>query len=522
MRHTSIITLGLVCTSTLAAAKSADKPNVIFIMADDLGYGDLGCYGAELIKTPNIDKLAESGRRFTDAHSASAVSTASRYSMLTGQYPFRGETAPDKLGIWGPLKLNSHILIKPNTLTVAGMMQKQGYKTACIGKWHLGFGETDGTNWNEELGRGPNEVGFDYYFGLPFVSSGPPYVFVRNNRVLGLDPNDPLILKEKNEEATSTQLYRDKGANRYRGGQAAHDLYKDDQIGETMVNEATKWISENSDEPFFMYFATPHIHHPFTPNEKFKGSSQCGLYGDFIQEFDWMVGEVLKTLEKEGIADNTLVILTSDNGGMFNLAGQEAWDEGHRNNADLLGFKFDVWEGGHRVPYIASWKGRIKAGTTSDQVISNIDLFATLAEITGYELKDGEAPDSYNILEAFVGKERQKKALRDSYLMSSFKQTHQSLRMGDWIYIPAKGGGGWNSGRRGTHIFSGAPALAYTKEENSDIENGKIKANAPSAQLYNIALDPRQTTNVIAENPQKAEEMAKKLAEIHASKMTRK
>ncbi len=515
--------LSLLAATTLLSAVAADRPNVIFIMADDLGYGDTGCYGATLISTPNIDKLAEQGRRFTDAHSASAVSTASRYSMLTGEYPFRGDDGRSETGgIWGPLQRESFLLIRPNTQTVASMMQEQGYKTACFGKWHLGFGEEVGTDWNQPLGRGANEVGFDYYFGLPFVSSAPPYVLVRNNKVLGLDPNDPITRVEKGETPTSTPKYVEKSNNIYKGGQAAHDLYKDDELGELFVEEAKKWIDENKDNPFFVYFSSPHIHHPFTPNERFKGTSKCGVYGDFVQEFDWMVGELVKSLEEAGVVDNTLIILTSDNGGMFNMGGQDAWDMGHHLNGDLFGFKFDVWEGGHRVPYIASWKGHIQEGSVSDQVISNIDLFATLAAITGYELKEGEAPDSYNVLEAFTGKASQKRMVRDHFLMSSYRQTHQSLRMGDWIYIPAKGGGGWNGGKRGAHIFGGPAALQYANKENSDIVDGKFREDAPDAQLYNIAKDPWQTTNVVEDNPKRAAEMAKKLEEIHASKMTRK
>ncbi|MFI3291961.1 MAG: arylsulfatase [Rikenellaceae bacterium] len=515
--------LSLLSSLAISSVEAAEKPNVIFIMADDLGYGDTGCYGATLISTPNIDKLAEQGRRFTDAHSASAVSTPSRYSMLTGEYPFRGDDGRSETGgIWGPLKRESFCLIRPNTQTVASMMQEQGYKTACIGKWHLGFGDEEGTNWNEELGRGANEAGFDYYFGLPFVSSAPPYVLVRNNRVLGLDPNDPILPIKKGETPVSTPIYVEKSNNIYKGGQAAHDLYKDDELGELFVEDAKKWINENKDTPFFVYFASPHIHHPFTPNERFKGSSKCGVYGDFIQEFDWMVGELMKGLEDAGIADNTLIILTSDNGAMFNMGGQDAWDAGHKINGDLLGFKFDVWEGGHRVPYIASWKGHIEEGTVSDQVISNIDLFATLAAITGYKLKDGEAPDSYNVLNAFTGKASQKKMVRDHLLLSSYRQTHQSLRMGDWIYIPKQGGGGWSGGKRGAHIFGGAKAITYSGHENSDIVDGKIRDGAPSAQLYNIATDPGQTKNVVDENPKIVAKMVAKLEEIHSSQKTRK
>ncbi len=519
--NTSALTL--LGVSAMLSTHAAERPNVIFIMADDLGYGDTGCYGATLVSTPNIDKLAAQGRRFTDAHSASAVSTASRYSLLTGEYPFRGDDKrSDKGGIWGPLARESFQLIRPNTQTVASMMQEQGYKTAGFGKWHLGFGDKKGTNWNKELERGPNDVGFDYFFGLPFVSSAPPYVLFRNNKVLGLDPSDPITPIKKGETPTATPQYPNKSNNTYKGGEAAHALYKDDELGEVLVEDAKKWIGENKDNPFFIYFASPHIHHPFTPNKRFQGTSKCGVYGDFIHEFDWMVGELIKSLEEAGVADNTLIVLTSDNGAMFNVGAQGAWDAGHRINGDLLGFKFDVWEGGHRVPFIASWKGHIEEGSVSNQTISIIDTFATLASITGYKLKDGEAPDSYNVLPALTGKAQQKKQVRDHFLMSSYRQTHQSLRMGDWIYIPQQGGGGWNNGKRGVNLLGGIKAANSVGKVNSDYVNGKLREGAPKTQLYNIATDPWQTKNVVNEYPKIAAEMAAKIEEIHASTKTRK
>ncbi|MFR9649213.1 MAG: arylsulfatase [Rikenellaceae bacterium] len=520
---TTLLALSLVALAQCSNSKS-EKPNVIFILADDIGYGDLGCYGAELIKTPNIDCLASEGRRFTDAHSGSAVSTPSRYAMLTGRYPFRGTTHMNSKepGIWGPLGLNSPILIDSETKTVAQMMQEQGYATACIGKWHLGF-TNEVTDWNEQLTPGPNQVGFDYYFGIPFVSSGPPYVFVRNDRVVGLDPEDPitLVTKENGLTPTPTPSYPNKGANRFAGGAAAHELYKDDELGMLMAQESVDWIKANKDNPFFLYLATPHIHHPFTPNEKFIGSSECGIYGDFVQEFDWVVGEVLNTLKEEGLDKNTLVIVTSDNGGMFNNAGQDAWDMGHYQNGDKLGFKFDVWEGGHSVPFIAKWPGVIKAGSVSNQVISSVDLFASLAKLTGYELQEGEAPDSYDMLDVITGDVSQDEMVRGALVLSSFRSSHMSLRDGEWVYIPGQGNGGWGGGRRGTHIFGGPGAIAYAGRENSDLKDGKIREDAPAAQLYNLAQDPNQTVNVIEKYPEIAEKMQAELTQIWASEQTR-
>ncbi len=511
------------CALSATAATSAEKPNVILIMVDDWGYGDLGCYGAKLIETPNIDKLAKEGRQFYDAHSASSVSTASRYSMLTGEYASRGTDVREKpqAGIWGPLRLNAPLIVSPEKLTVGKVMQKDGYKTACIGKWHLGWGDEAITNWNKPLKPGPNEVGFDYYFGVPHVSSAPPYVYVRNNAVVGLDPKDPILLKTKDNPApiTATQVHPNKGKNRFTGGVEAHKLYKDDELGIKMAEESVNWIKKNKKNPFFLYLASPHIHHPFTPNERFKGTSKAGIYGDYIQELDWIVGEVMSTLKKEGLDDNTLVMFTSDNGGMFNQAARAAWDMGHCLNGELLGFKFGVWEGGHRVPFIARWPKHIKAGSKSDQLISNIDMVATMAGLTGYELQEGEGVDSYNMLEALTG--NPKTMLREEMKHTAWRKSHQSLRMGDWVYIPARSSGGWNNNKPKVNAWGGPLAVEYAGRKNSDIENGKIKADAPKAQLYNLKTDKAQTTNVIKEHPEIAQKMAKRLQAILKSKSTR-
>ncbi|MFR9634938.1 MAG: arylsulfatase [Rikenellaceae bacterium] len=519
-----IATAATCLTATTALqAKQQTPPNVVFIMVDDIGYGDLSCYGAELVSTPNLDKLAAEGRQFVDAHSASSVSTPSRYSMLTGEYPSRGaeDLSKPAEGIWNPLRLNAPMIIPTDKMTVGKVMQQQGYKTACIGKWHLGWGDQPETDWNKPLSPSPNDVGFDYYFGIPHVTSTPPYFFVRNREVVGYDPNDPILRKTDDNPApiAKTQIYPNKGKNIFTGGAEAHALYKDNEMGIKMVEESVQWITENKENPFFLYLATPHIHHPFTPGDKFVGSSKAGIYGDYIQELDWVVGEVMECLSREGIDKNTLVIFTSDNGGMLNNAGQAARDLGHKQNGDLLGFKFDVWDGGHTVPFIARWPKMIKAGTKSDQVISNVDLMATMAALTGYKLNDGEAVDSYNMLEAFTG--NPKKMLREEFLLTSFKKTHQGIRMGDWVYIPAKGNGGWIGGKRGTHIFGGPKAIEYAGQENSDIKDGKIKPDAPKAQLYNVKEDRSQTKNVINDYPEIAAKMEKRLREMQQSDSTR-
>lgn len=487
-----------------------DRPNVVVILADDLGYGDLGCYGATKLKTPHIDKIAKEGRIFTDAHSVSAVCTPSRYGMLTGEYPFRAN-------IWGPLGRSNKLLIDTGKLTLAKVMKQQGYATACIGKWHLGFGEKTPNNWNERLVPGPLQLGFDYYFGVPHVNSGPPYVYVENEYVVGIDPNDPLVLN--GTPITPTMLYPDKSPNKFSGGEKAHALYVDETIGTTLAGKAVKWIKDQKDQPFFLYLATTNIHHPFTPHQRFKGTSESGRYGDFVHELDWIVGEVMNALNEAQVSGNTLVIFTSDNGGMLNKGGREAWEMGHRMNGDLLGFKFDVWEGGHRVPFITRWPGRIEANSKSNQLLSNIDLLATMASLTGFDLLPGAAPDSYNMLEAFT--DNPKEQIRKHLVLAPFKRQSLALRMGKWMYIGNKGGGGWEGLIGNGHIVGGAKALQFTGEKNSDVEDGAYRPEAPMEQLYNLEVDLSQRENVTLQNPEITKMMKETLRLITQTNYTR-
>jgi arylsulfatase A len=307
--------------SGLLAAQAAfpaenSRPNIVVIFADDLGYGDLGCYGATHVQTPNIDRLASQGRRFTDAHSASAVCSPSRYALLTGRYPVRHGN------LWNPVFLRSPLVVSPDRVTVADVAKDAGYATACIGKWHLGFGDRTPPDWNAALQPGPLELGFDYYFGVPVVNSHPPFVYVENHHVVGLVEDDPLVYGK----AAKTRVFDEKmGLDQIGGAEAAHARYDDEQVGATLTKKAVDWIHQHSDEPFFLYLATTNIHHPFTPAPRFQGSSKAGPYGDFIHELDWIVGEVMAALEETGVAENTLVIFTSDNGGMLNRGGQAAW-----------------------------------------------------------------------------------------------------------------------------------------------------------------------------------------------------
>lgn len=470
-----------------------NPPNIILILADDLGYGDFGCYGAVKVQTPNIDKLAHEGRLFTDAHSTSAVCSPSRYGLLTGTYPVRRN-------FWGPIPHYTPLSIDTKQITIAGLLKKSGYRTACIGKWHLGFG-LDSTDWNTEIKPGPLELGFDYYYGIPQVNSGPPFVYVENHHVVGYDPDDPFV----NGERSVTEEWPEKGWQYPLGGaRKAHMLYKDQEIGTTFKNKAIEWIKqvhkEDENKPFFLYLATTNIHHPFTPAPQFIGTSECGRYGDFIHELDWIVGEVLNALDEMNVSDNSLVIMTSDNGGMLNQGGQDAWEAGHRLNGNLLGFKFGAWEGGHRIPFIARWPGKIPAGTTSDQLLSHADLLATFSAITGNTLEKEQTVDSYNLLPALTG--NPESMIRDELVISPNSPDHLVIRKDQWVFIPSQNEGGFTKKNKGDHMLGGAAALSFAGQVNSDVVDGEIRKNAPPAQLYDLSSDPYQAINLYDQEPQ--------------------
>ncbi len=477
------------------------RPNVILIYADDIGFGDLGCYGATKVKTPNIDRLASQGRMFTDMHTVSSVCTPSRYALLTGEYPFR-------VNLFNPVFDKQGLLIDTGKLTLAGMMKNSGYATAVIGKWHLGFGIHE-PNWNGKLKPGPLELGFDYYFGIPTVNSHPPFVYVENHGVLGFDPKDPFVYGERAE----TMVFDEKmNIEKIGGATVAHRLFNDEWVGTTLTEKAVGWIKDNSDRPFFLYFPTTNIHHPFTPHPRFQGSSESGRYGDFIHELDWIVGEIMDVLEDEGLAQNTLIVFTSDNGGMINRGGQDAISAGHQLNGDLLGFKFDAWEGGHRVPMIVRWPERIKSGSQSDQLIGNVDIFHSLAALIGYELKDNDAPDSFNLLPVLLGDTE--KELREHLVIAPLRKSTMALRAGDWVFINAQGGGGFAMKNVGDHGFGGPPALRFAGQANSDVRDGKLVAGAPEQQLYNLGSDRSQAKNIIREHRDVANGLRERLYEI--------
>ena len=486
-----------------AADPAAPPPNIVLINADDLGYGDLGCYGATKLKTPNIDRLAREGRRFTDAHAAAAVCSPSRYGLLTGQYPLRKN-------FWGPIGLYQSLTIDVEQPTLASVLKSAGYATAIIGKWHLGFGRGR-TDWNKPLAPGPLEVGFDSYFGMPTVNSGPPGVYVENHGVVGFDPADPFVPGQK----SVTQRWPEKGGYASIGGaRAAFERYRDEEVGTTFAEKAVEWIEirqqQASSQPFFLYLATTNIHHPFTPAPRFVGTSDCGRYGDFVHELDWMVGKVLATLDRYDLTERTLVVFTSDNGGMLNRTGQQAWKLGHRLNGDLLGFKFGAWEGGHRVPFIVRWPGKVPAGTTSDALLSQIDLITTFAAAAGAAVPPQAVVDGVNQLAEFTGTATG--PAREHLVISPNSPRHLTLRQGRWLLVPAQDEGGFQGKKPGDHTLGGAAAQPLTGLVNSDVVDGQIRPDAPPFQLYDLAADPRQTTNLAARQPEVVKRMLAELA----------
>jgi len=493
----------LTSVSSLAADPAVPRPNIVLINADDLGYGDLSCYGATKLKTPNIDRLAREGRRFTDAHSASAVCSPSRFGLLTGQYPLRKN-------FWGPTNLYQELTIGTDQPTLASVLKSAGYATAIVGKWHLGFGRGR-TDWNKPLAPGPLEVGFDYYFGMPTVNSGPPAVYVENHGVVGYDPADPFVPGRQ----SATQRWPEKGGYKSIGGaRVAFERYREEEVGSTFAKKAVAWIEHQqqqaADQPFFLYLATTNIHHPFTPAPRFVGTSECGRYGDFVHELDWMAGELLSCLDRHGLTDNTLVVFTSDNGGMLNQTGQRAWKRGHRINGDLLGFKFGAWEGGHRVPFIVRWPGQVPAGTTSNALVSQIDLISTFAAAAGVVVPPESEIDGVNQFAEFTGTAT--RPAREQLVISPNSPRHLTLRQGRWLLIPAQDEGGFQGQRAGDHLLGGAAAQQLTGLVNSDVINGQIRPDAPPVQLYDLTADPRQTTNLAERQPEVVERMLAELA----------
>lgn len=448
----AIPVLALGCAS-LALAQSPARPNIVLILADDLGYGDPRCYNPESrIQTPNLDGLASRGIRFTDAHSPSAVCTPTRYGLLTGRYAWRTSLKSGVLMGYAPM------LVEPGRMTVASLLRHHGYATAIIGKWHLGFGNDKRVDYAGPLLPGPRTVGFDYFFGIPGALDMEPYVYVEDDHVT--------------EQPTATieesAMRRYGGAGFWRGGSIAPSFKHADVLPRT-ADRAVSFIRDQTvSKPFFLYFALTAPHTPWLPAKDFEGRSGAGYYGDFVSQVDAVVGRVLDAIEEKGLAGNTLVLFTSDNGAHW--LPEDVAKYGHRANGVLRGQKADVWEGGHRVPFIARWPGRIREGSRSAELICLTDLLATTAAILGTKLPEGAGEDSYNILPALQGK-RPQRPIREAIVHHSSDGTF-GIRQGSWKLILGLG----------SHGFS----------EPKTIE---AKPGEPEGQLYDLERDPQEQVN---------------------------
>jgi arylsulfatase A len=484
--------LALTCvTQGWTAEPVAAKPNIVVILADDLGYGDLGCYGATAIATPNIDRMCQQGVRFTDAHAPAAICQPSRYGLLTGRYYWRRTTGTNRL------------YFADGEVTLPGVLNAAGYATACIGKWHLGLG--DGSKplvWEEDLRPGPLEVGFDYFFGTPRSHNEPPFVYMEDHQVIGADPKDPISIIP----AARTTLGYGHGISI--GGIAAHRARPDYKIGPTITERAVDWIGkQTAEKPFFLYlpFVAPHV--PLTPSSRFQGTSKAGVYGDFVQELDWCVGQVLDRLEQRGLASNTLVYFTSDNGACLNITAQR---KSHRSNNQLLGQKTDGWEGGHRVPFIVRYPGVIPAGTTTDRLISLTDIMATSLAAAGVVLPAGAAPDSLD--QGPVLRTPSAPAVRTEMILQSVGGL--LLRSGPYVYMPVNGSMGFTA-----HPVSPWGSWKEWGFRNSDFDDhGKPRADASATQLYDVVQDPGQQQNLAISQPEVLARLAARFAELVPAK----
>ncbi len=473
----------------VAHAAEPQKPNVVILYADDLGYGDVGCYGATRVPTPNIDRLAKEGLRFTDGHTTSATCTPSRYSMLTGEYAWRQRGT-------GVLPGDAPLIIKANRTTMGTVLQRAGYQTGVVGKWHLGLG-AEKLDWNSAIKPGPLELGFDYCFLMPATGDRVPCVYVENHRVVGLDPKDPLQVSfgeyigneptgKQNPELLTVHPSHGhdftivNGVSRIgysSGGQAAR--WSDEDMADTYVQKATAFIEKNKAGPFFLYFATHDIHVPRLPHKRFAGKSTMGPRGDVIVQFDWCVGALLDVLEKNGLTKNTLVILSSDNGPVVDDGYKDGAKEklgAHRPAGPLRGGKYSIFEGGTRVPFVVRWPGRVQPGV-SDALVCQVDFPASFAALTGQSFEVKTAPDSQNMLPALLGDTRTGRTTLVEH------SGGLAMRQGDWKFIPQRPGA--------------------KRAQNTDTDTG----NDANFQLYNLATDLGEANNLAATHPEKVKEL---------------
>lgn len=481
------------------------QPNVIIIMADDLGYGDLGCYGATKISTPNLDRLAQEGIRFTNAHCTSATCTPSRYAFMTGQYPWRKQGT-------GVLPGDAALIVPTDKTTLPKVFLNAGYTTGIVGKWHLGLGRQVEKDWNSEIGPGPNETGFNYSFIFPATADRVPTVFLENHYVVGLDKADPIEVDyqkkigneptgAENPELLKMPATPGHGHNQtivngigrigyMKGGKTAR--WTDEEMPMTFLWKAKEFIRENRTKPFLLFYALTEPHVPRMPSTMFKGKSSLGFRGDAILQLDWAVGEILKQVQWLGIEKNTIIIFTSDNGPVLDdgyLDGAVAQLNGHTPWGPLRGGKYSALEAGTRVPFILNWPGTVTP-KSSDALICQVDLLASFAKMLGQNIPQGDAPDSEEILNALLGKTNKARSVlvKQGGALSIIKD--------GWKYITPNNG------------------PANTNPQLTNIETG----NLPLPQLYNLADDVGEKINLAEKYPERVKELAALLDKLKGQK----
>lgn len=498
MNFPSVYHLLIFITGLFLSCQSQDKqsltatgekypPNIVIIYADDLGYGDMGAYGATALKTPNMDKLAREGMRFTNGYAAAATCTPSRYALLTGVYPWRNKDAKILPG-------TAPLLIDTAQVTIPGLLREQGYHTGIVGKWHLGLGNGQ-VDWNQPIAPGPNEVGFDYAYIMAATQDRVPTVYIEDGLVVGLDPDDPIEVSyehnfpgqptgKDNPEMLKMKWHHGhdqtivNGISRIgymKGGTTAR--WVDENMADTFLVKAQEYVRQHRDEPFFLYYALQQPHVPRTPHSRFVGQTGMGPRGDAIAEADWCIGEFMKTLESLGLLENTLIILSSDNGpvvndGYYDDAVEKLGD--HTPAGVLRGGKYSLFEAGTRVPFITYWSGRIAPGI-SDAMISQVDFLSSLASLAGSQVT---TRDSKNLLDVLLGKSQQG---REELVLEATSRT--AMRKGNWVLIPP---------------YPGPEVNTWV-----NIELG----NSDRYQLYNLENDLPQQNNLAESHPEKLQEM---------------
>ncbi len=467
-----------ISTLPIQALSADEYPNIVIIMADDMGYGDPGCFNSESkIPTPQIDRLAEHGMRFTDAHAPGPLCHLSRYGLMTGRYPFRAN-----VGVW-----RRKAVIRDDEVTIASLLKQSGYHTAMVGKWHLGFDEN---GYENRLPGGPVDRGFDSFFGIRASTDIPPYFYIRNDRAV--DPPTQQI------EARASEGWSPIQGEFWRAGGIAPDMKLKDVLPR-FTDEAIQVINNHaanqSDQPLMLYLAYPAPHTPWLPAPEFVGNSKASMYGDFVTMVDAMIGRVLKALEDAQMSDNTLVIFTSDNGPVWYEKDVQRF--GHDSSGGLRGMKADAWEAGHRMPFVVRWPTIVKPGSTSDQTICFTDLLATFAEIVDVKLPDDAGPDSFGFLSVLNGTKSDDSPIRPNLVMASGNKT-MSIRSGHWKLIEGLGSGGFSKPSR-----------------------IKPAAGQPLGQLYDLQTDPGETKNLYSQHPQLVSRLALELKQVEVSGRSR-